>query len=276
MNLPISTLTSKTYFQGAAWAKDPVTGREYVFQLQARPTGPGDVEDITVHRYELAAGRLTYRDKMVGKGWGHCQTVKVRISAASNPYLLLGWEDYDAAGVQVGSHVVRCRYRAGTTQTREYADAQPVWLADPWTLPIDCPDWTVAVLHNRGETETVEWYDEVELLAATLEQPATPRHSITFPKPGLVMQGMCATGTFDRPADVWRINGMSTDQQHLYRFPARGEGWQSLDVTNAVNGNTDAEEPESVLRIGADLWIGKQTTPASRRILALRKVGTIG
>jgi hypothetical protein len=277
MNLPISKLASKTYFQGAAWAKSPVSGREYVFQLQAKPVGPGDVEDLTIHRYELKSGALYYVDSMVGKGWGHCQTLKVRISASDNPYVLLGWEDYDpTTHVQTGTTVMRCRYRGGTTQTRAYADAQRVWLDTDYALPIDCADWTVAVRRVVGNTEIVEWYDETELLAATQGNYATPKHTVTFPKAGPVLQGMCATGTYDQPDDVWRVNGGSGQPATLYRFPASGAPGSTMDVSDIVNGNSDGEEVESVLRIGSELWVGKQTSVSSRRILALRKVGTIG
>jgi hypothetical protein len=277
MNFPLSKLASKAHFQGAAWAKSPVTGREYVFQSQANPVGPNDIENLTVHRYELVQGKLVYLDSMVGKGWGHCQTIKVRISASDNPYILLGWETYDPAGVQIGTAIYRLRYRGGVTTDRRYADATRVWLNSAWTIPLDCPDWTIAVRRSAGLNEVVEWYNEAELLAAQPGAYATPRHSLTIPKAD-VFQGMCATGTFDRPDDVWRINGAggSGDPAVLYRFPADGTPPLTLDVENAVNGNSDEEEPESVLRIGAELWIGKQTSPVSRRILALRKVGTIG
>lgn len=282
MNLSLSRLASRTHFQGTAWAKSPVTGREYVFQLQAQATSKGDIEDLWVHRYELKSGALVFVDTMVGKGWGHCQTVKVRISAADNPYLLLGWEVYDPAGTQVGQRVYRVRYRGGVTTDRRYADATRVWLPGSYVTPLDCPDWTVAVRRSMGEQEVISWYDEASLLAATATAPATPRHSVTLTK-APDFQGMCVTGTWDRPDDVWRLNGQTVAAgatlvpATLWRFPADGvTPAQTLDVSNIINGNSDPEEAESVLRIGSELWVGKQTSPSSRRILALRKVGTIG
>lgn len=271
INVPIRKLAKQSHFQGAAWAKDPNTGEEFVWQMQAQPVGPGDVEDLYVHRYSLKGGVLTFVDTMVGKGWGHCQTVKVRISAASNPYLLLGWERYDPKTFkQVGQQVFRVRYKPVVTD-RNYAYATRVWINSAWVVPLDCPDWTIATRRSAGTSEVYEWWDERELLAATEGKWAKPRAAITIPKV-TAYQGACVSGTAAAPDSVFRINGALDTPASLWQYKATGDPNSCIDLTNVISGNADPEEPECVFHVGEDLWVGKQTSPVSRRILAYVKL----
>lgn len=269
INVPISILASKTNFQGAMWAKDPNTGAESFFQMQAKATSFGDVEDLYVHRYSLKGDVLTYQDTMIGRGLGHCQTGKARISSAGNANLWLGLEMYDAKGAKIGQQVFKIMYRKGEmSRTSKYVTR--IWTGGNWASPLDCPDWTVVLRRPAGDSEVYEWYDERELFEATATLSAKPTKRITVPKADK-LQSACATGTYAAPGSVFRINGMAEDSpQWLTQFPTNGLTSQ-LDVTNIITGSGGGtvEEPEAVLSVRGELWVGKQTSPYTKsRILA--------
>jgi len=277
INVPIGALDSKTHFQGAGWAKSPVDGREWFFQMQATPTGVGDVEDLYVHRYSLAGDALTYRDTMVGVGFGHCQTVNVRISAANNAQLWLGLKSYDAAHATVGERPHKVRYRAGRME-RADRYVVPIYVPGNWAAPIDSPDWTITLRRPSGDTEVYEWYSEDELAQATPAKPAKPRSTLRVPKVD-TYQSACALGTYEAPEGVYRLNGAATDTpQWLTQFRVDGSPTVQLETTNIVKGSGGGtlEEPEAVLTVRNEQWVGKQTSPYTKdRIVAYLPVAKV-
>lgn len=273
INLPLSSLAKKTHFQGAAWAKDPKTGDDWFFQMQANPVGPGDVEDLLVHRYRLNGDTLTFVDTMYGKGFGHVQTMKVRISAASNPYLYIGLEVYNSSHVQTGNQLFKVKYRKGTIDRK--ADGITRWYPKAGTAVLGCvdsPDWTIVLRRPYSTSETYEWYSENDLLDSTSSKPAQPRQTMTVSKSAAVFQTACATGKYsDTDVSIFRFNGAATDNpQWLTQFRPKQPDVQ-IDLTDIVTGSGGGtvEEPEALLTVRDELWVGKQTSPyTSSRIVA--------
>lgn len=275
ITVPTAALAARTHFQGAGWAKSPVDGAEWFFQMQAQPTGVGDVEDLHVHRYSLVGDVLTYRDTMVGSGFGHCQTVKVRISAANNAHLWLPLETYNAAHETVGHKPFKVRFQPGRV-ARSAPDVVPIVVPGAWAAPIDCPDWTIVLRRPAGVSEVYEWYDERDVTAATVAAPAKPKRSLVVPK-AAGYQGACATGPHTAPLSVLRLNGAATDTpQWLTEFRADGSPTVQLDTTDIITGSGGGtvEEPEAVLTVRREVWVGKQTSPYTKdRILAYLPLG---
>jgi hypothetical protein len=270
VNVPISSLEKQTHFQGAAWARDPNTGEDWFFQAQANPVGPGDREDLLIHRFKLVGDKLTFVDTHYGKGYGHAQTFKVRISSASNPYIYIGCEVYNSSNVQTGNAFYKIRFRKGTWALSGDSLATR-WYPAPGTAALGVlgsVDWTIVLRRPGSTTETYEWYQENALLAATASAPAKPVRSITVPKDAGVYQSACGVGPYTAPDSIFRFTGASVDKvQPLWQFPVDGTPASALNLVNITNGNTDLEEPESVLVVRGELWVGKQTTPVDRRIL---------
>jgi hypothetical protein len=273
INVPLSDLSSVSHFQGGGWARSPVDGAEWFFQLQAQPTDNADVEDLYIHRYSLIGDALEYQDTMVGIGFGHCQTTKVRVSSANNAHLWLGLETYDDDET-VGNKPFKVRYLAGEKIKRSHDDVVPIYVSGNYATPIDCPDWTIVLRRPSGDSEIYEWYDEDELCGATEDAPAVPTFKLTVPKED-TYQGACATGPSGAPDSIYRINGAAEDTpQWLMHYRASGSTSQ-LEMTNIVSGTGGGtlEEPEAVLTIRGRLWVGKQTSPRTDdRILAYLRV----
>ena len=128
----------------------------------------------------------------------------------------------------------------------------------------------MVVRRPAGDFETYEWYDERALFAATATSPAKYTKRITVPKVDK-FQSACATGTYQAPGSVFRLNGMAEDSpQWLTQFPVGGLTSQ-LETTNIITGSGGGtvEEPEAVLSVRGELWVGKQTSPYTKsRILA--------
>jgi hypothetical protein len=261
VNVPVSHLDSVSHFQGGGYALSPVDGSEWFFQMQAQPTDDGDIEDLYIHRYSLTDDGLDYQDTMVGIGFGHCQTTKVRISSAGNTHMWLGLETYDDDDDQIGNKPYKVRYRPGNMK-RSDDYVVPVYVSGNYATPIDCPDWSIVLRRPSGDNEIYEWYIEDELLNATKDAPAVPTFKLSVPKED-TYQGAAALGPHDAPQCIYRINGYAEDDpQWLMRFNASGST-ERLEMTHIVTGSGGGtvEEPEAVLTIRGNLWVGKQTSP---------------
>ncbi len=137
---------------------------------------------------------------------------------------------------------------------------------------MDSPDWTIVLRRPYATTEKYEWYSENDLLDSTARKPAKPVQTLTVSKSVAVFQTACAIGKYsDDARSIYRFNGAATDSvQWLSQFRSDAPAAQ-MDLTNIVTGTGGgtAEEPEAVLTVRNELWVGKQTSPyTSSRIVA--------
>lgn len=269
-DLPIDTAyKSRALWQGAAYAKNPLTGAEYLFQLQAQQLDEGDVEDTWIHRYSLKGSVPTYLDSMRGRRFGHCQTVHVRISALGNTRLWLGVETYDAKLKKTGTKVWQVLYRKG--EIRRSDKHRYIYTGKGSAAPIPSPAGYVW-LRRPSDPEVYEKHREKDLLAhrSTIDRPK-PLLTIKAPRADGTYQGAC--GSADT---VYRVNGATEQPSILSAFTVDGQVGR-LDVTAAASpaaGKVTSEEPEGVFYLRGKLTVGKRFNSVRRRVVALFTVAS--
>lgn len=281
-SLPINQLPARNLWQGADAAVDPRDGRLYLFQAQAKATGPGDVEDLAVHRYILAAPvgapmKATYVDTMIGKAFGHVQSLHVRISAAGNPWLWLSAERYDASHHSAGYDLLRVRHRRGSV-TRTSPDVQRVYTGPGSVQALPCPDWSVVLRRPGSTTEAYEWHSEADLVKRKASDPRpTPLDSVTVPRGATTYQSAAALGSHLDARQIARVNGATEDRSLVTSWAKSWPGAPcpvTVDVTAAAPPGltVTSEEPESAFFIGDRLYVGKRFNSTARRVVAYFRV----
>lgn len=270
-------------FQGCAYAEDPRDGRRYVFQLQAARTGPGDVEDLRVHRFQYHDNMapnpiLTYLDTQTIVGGGHVQSAHVRISAQGNPYAWLGLEEYDRDGKQQGASLYRVRYRPDvwdlTSPTRvvktsrKSSTVQRVYTGPGTVMAVGCPDWTIVLRRPGAEADVYEWHQEWNLLARQRDyrgsrRPA-PTYAVRVPKEQADddYQSALAQGKYN--ADRRRVYRITGADRILVRDSLDGK---TLDLTEQAEQllGVDHVEPEGAFTLDGHLHVAVQTDSVARR-----------
>ena len=272
-------------WQGAAWARHPVTRVEYVYQLQAQPSSRGgdDVEDTYVHRYRVTGTGLRYEGSMRCSGFGHCQTAHVRISVKGSHWVWLGAETYDRAGDSTGAELVRALWRRGTIN-RASKNVQRIPTGPGAVAPVGCDDWTIVLRRPSSSAERYEWFSESALRRhkSRTVRPAPTASLIATRGPG-TYQSACATGSHKAAiasGRVYRING-STDQASVVHEFRAGAGQVRLadraraavgrlDVTKAAPAGlrVTSEEGEAVFVRAGRLVVGKRYNSVARRVVA--------
>jgi hypothetical protein len=266
-SLPLGDeLTSKALWQGADASIDPRDGKGYLFQMQAKATGPGDIEDINFHRYSLTEknGLLTgatYVDTAIGKGFGHLQTLHTRISSAGNPYHWFGMEMYDKKNQATGTLLHRVMHKRGILQR---SDAELIYTGSGSVAAISCPDWAI-VLRRSGEL--YEWHREADLVKRTAADTGRPLPSNSIKVPaGNTTYQTAAASPFG--GNFVRFNGATEDKSIITAFSAQ---WSAqLDVTAAAPAGltVTSEEPEILFWYKDVLYFGKRYNSTARRVVA--------
>lgn len=272
--LPLADLPARNLFQGADVAVDPRDSTLYLFQAQAKHTGPGDVENLAVHRYSLSSTlQPTYLDTMVGKTFGHVQSLHVRISAAGNPWVWLGAQRYDGDHHAVGYDLLRVRHRRGIV-TRTSEDVRRIWTGSGSVQAVSCPDWTVVLRRPGSDTETYEWHSEKELVTRRKSDPRpTPADRITVPRGTTTYQSAAAAGAFDDARRLLRLNGATENHSVVTSWSKSWPGVAGpsvVDVTHAAPAGlkVTSEEPESVFFVDGVAYVGKRFNSTAKRVVA--------
>jgi hypothetical protein len=275
-SLPISELPAKNLWQGGDVAVDPRDGKPYLFQMQAKDTGPGDIEDTNVHRYSLSekAGFLSgasYLDTMIGKGFGHNQTLKTRISSKGNVYHWLGIESYNSKNQSTGTALYRVLHKRGIVTK---ADSNRIYTGSGSVAPISCPDFKIVLRRGSADTETYEWFDEKTLIDRAESRLVSglipvgrplPTTSITVPRGNTTYQTSAASPV---EGNLVRFNGATEDRSILTAFSPQ---WVStLDVTNTAPPKlvVTSEEPEISFWYKGVLYFGKRYNSTAKRVVA--------
>ncbi len=270
-NLPLgSELESKALWQGANAAIDPRDKKPFLFQMQARGTGKGDIENMNFHRYGLTEknGLLNgakYVDTLIGKSFGHPQTVKTRISAAGNPYHWVGVESYDSNNKTVGTDLCRVLHKRGIL---DRSAAPRIYTGSGSVSALSCPDWDVVLRRRSGDFETYEWHKETELTKRTAKDKDRPKPytSITVPVGSTTYQTSAASPI---PGNIVRFNGKTEDPSLLTAFS--GQWMSQLDLSSLVPmnaGYTSSEEPEIAFWYKDVLYVGARFNSTARRVVA--------
>ena len=266
--LPLDKLKFKSLFQGATIAIDPSTKREYLFQAQAKATGPKDVEDLYISRFELTPTGLVYLDTLIGKKFGHIQTLHVRISALGNPWMWIGAEQYDTAGKVTGTQAYRVLYRGGRTATLQDKDSIRIHTGKGSVNVISSPEWKVWLRRAGSSVETYELFDEKTLTnwVSDTERPI-PLKTIVVPRNKTTFQSAC--GTED---EILRVNGATENSSILTSslFPD-----VEYDFTSAAPPGlrVTSEEPEAVFIYNGKAYVGKRFNSVKNRVVAYFRMG---
>lgn len=270
-------------FQGCAYAEDPRDGRGYVFQLQAVRTGPGDVEDLRVHRFKMhpfaTQPLLEYVATQTIVGGGHVQSAHVRISAQGNPYAWLGLEEYDRDGNQKGASLYRVRYRPDvwdlTSPTRvvktsrKSSAVQRVYTGPGTVMAVGCPDWTIVLRRPGKAYDLYEWHQERRLLDPKVQRAGRttcpmPVYAVRVPKAQADddYQSALAQGKYN--ADRRRVYRITGADRILIRDSLDGK---TLDLTEQAERllGVDHVEPEGAFTLDGHLHVAVQTDSVARR-----------
>ena len=268
-SLPLESLTFKSLFQGAAIAVDPRDNKLYFWQLQAKETGPGDVEDIYAHRFalDLVKGVATKKDTMIIKRAGHVQSLRVRISVLGNPWLWMGTETYDSNGKTTGSVVHRIMHRRGTvTLDGKTKDVDRVYTGSGSVQVIGSEKniW----LRRPSTPEVYEEHDE-DVLRAWKSGSARPKplRTVTLVRGKTTYQSSCATPD----GEILRVNGATENASILISSQRAGE----VDFTLAapVGLKVTSEEPEAVFTWKGQAYALKRFNSVDRRVVSAFKIG---
>lgn len=276
--LPLDQLQYKTLFQGAAVARDPSSGKWFLFQLQARPTGPGDVEDSYASRYllDLKAAKLTYIDTMIVKRAGHIQSFRVRISMLGNPWLWMGTEVYDEKNNSAlsGYLPMRIMYRKGTVELDGTSSnverlntgpgsAQIIGSEDPKTVWVRRPT-TPEVYQEYAEDQLRAWNDCVA-------GPTQPLRTITMTRGATTYQSACAT----LDGEILRVNGGNTETKNDPSIMFSSLLSNTIDISKVAPPGLKVveEEVESVFTIEGQAYIGKRYNSPANRVVSFSRVG---
>lgn len=271
-------------WQGAAWARHPVTRVEYVHVMQAQPSAKAgdDVEDTYVHRYRVTSTGLRYEGSMRCDGFGHCQTIHVRISIKGSHWVWVGAETYKA-GDSTGSELVRALWRRGRIN-RASKNVQRIPTGSGPVGAVGSEDWTIVLRRPGSTVETYEWHSETSLRRHTSRAVRPrPTASLTVARGPGTFQSACATGTYKDAAKVgrvYRING-NTDQAsvvHEFRVGAgiiraadkARQALGRLDVTKTAPPGVriTSEEGEAIFVRAGRLVVGKRFNSVARRVVA--------
>lgn len=288
-SLPLDALPSRSLFQGAAVARDPRDGQLYLTQAQAKATGPGDVEDLALHRYcldgtsvgTLIGCRPAYVDTMIGKTFGHVQSLHTRISAAGNPWHWLGAETYTAAHKSNGNQVLRVRHRRGTI-TRTSPDVQRIHTGPGSAQVVPSEDWTIVLRRPGKTTETYEWHAEKALTGRLPgDSRPTPADIVTVPRGSTTYQSAAALGSFSDARAITRVNGATEDDSLATTWQKVWPGKRAAETMPEEANVTAAappglkvtsEEPEAAFYFGGQLYVGKRYNSVGRRVVAYFRV----
>lgn len=265
-DIPITTAyPSRALWQGAAWAKNPLTGTEYLFQMQAQETVEGDIEHTWIHRYQWTGSTLTYLDSMRGLKFGHLQSLHVRISALGNPRIWLGVEIYDDRHLLTGTKVWRLLYTPG--DVKRSGKHELIYTGKGSAVPISSPPGMIVLRRPSADHEVYEWHDETALRKwrSTIDRPK-PLRTVTAARSDGTYQSSCASKD-----TIYRLNGSTDDASTLSQFTADGRVGR-LDVTAATSpaaANVTSEEPEGVFFRGRQLYFVKRMNSVRRRVVSL-------
>ena len=218
-------------WQGAAWARHPVTRVEYVYQLQAQPSSRGgdDVEDTYVHRYRVTGTGLRYEGSMRCSGFGHCQTAHVRNSSVSRARTGFG----SALRRTTGPATLRAPSWSGDPPApRHYQPRIQECAAHPDRAGRCCArrlrrldDRSLPRLSSSAERYTGFSESALRRHKSRTVRPAPTASLIATRGPG-TYQSACATGSHKAAiasGRVYRING-STDQASVVHEFRAGAG----------------------------------------------------
>lgn len=294
MTLPIDEdpFKSKAMWQGATFAKDPVTKKLYLFQAQANPTGPGDIEDTWIHVYEIDKVTPIFQYSMLIKEAGHVQSFHVRISAKGRPWIWFGAELFDKRHRTQGYSVYRALVRRG----RIYLNSENVQLictgegsAQVVGLRQDSyKNATIVLRRPTGSTETYEWHSETILKAWKPGKiRPKPYARMVVLKSGGTYQSACAIGDYLMAKVgnglIYRING-ATDQRTTVRcfkllapnaLGVTGRKGVILDITNYAPAEAlpvTSEEGEGIFVGPTGICVSKRANSTRRRSVFIGRI----
>lgn len=261
-NAPLSQWKKKNLLQGCAWARDPKSGKDYLFIAQAQSGGAGAVEDAIFHRHVLTGDKLTYVDTMVGRRFGHPQSFHVRISKYGNPYIWGSIQQY-RNNRRNGAKVARFPYKGNRTITSathgfEYMSG----LSGHTLAPVSCPEWKIVVRRAGAVSDTYTEYRERDV------RNGHPKALRSFTR-------LRGSGTYQSSAadadQVIVIKGATTQHHMVYQHRWSGRAYSKRDVTHlrAPTGPNTSSEPEAVAKIRGDWYIGKRFNSPAHRLYAI-------
>lgn len=281
---------SRSDWQGATYAVDPRNGNGFLYQMQVSRTGPGDVEDIWVHVFQVVGNRAVYKFSTLVKRAGHVQSLHVRISIHGKHWAWMGCENY-VKNKTKGTSVWRIALRRGRVKLGSSGECQRIITGPGSPQVVGCKDgagktnFTVVLRWPEKYTEVYAWYDE-NVLRKHRSKTVKPRAtaSVRVVREGGTYQSSCATGNFRTAAKVgkiYRING-STDQRStvrrfavagkvaiLSRLKLSGRAREAVwDVTNYAPAEArpvTSEEGEAVFHGPDSIVFGKRANSVRRR-----------
>jgi hypothetical protein len=267
-SMPVMSWPSNhSLLQGMAYAKDPNTGKEYLFVGKAQTGGDGDIEDSYYHRHVLQSTRWVYLDTMVGKGFGHPQNFHVRISAAGNTWLWASVEQYSGTK-KTGVRPARVLWRKGTvTKSDKNFEYMPNPTGSWSVLSTFTADGPARVAMRRGQTltETYEWHDEAALKNGIWKPLKSFKRLKT---PGLYQT---AAANVD---SVVVFQGSTSKKHVVSRYNWAPKPLLKVDLTTlpAPTGPNTSSEPEGVAYIRDAWYVAKRYNSTERRQYELFKL----
>ena len=286
---------SRANWQGATYAKNPKTGQGWLFQAQVNKTGPGDVEDLWIHRFSVSGNKLTYKDSMLIKRAGHAQTFHVRISIYGNPWVWVGVERY-SKNKTVGTDLYRILYRRGRVTTAS-KDFQRIYTGpgsvNAISSPSDPKNTTVVLRRPESKTEVYEWHSE-DTLRKWKSKTARPKpvFAMRVPREGGTFQSAAAVGNFRNAktaAVIYRVNGATTQTPKVRVFQAvpglRGvfnklAGYKPRTIWNVASwaptfaGRITSKEIESIFQgPNKKPMVGFRFNSTARRVVGYAEIG---
>lgn len=263
---PVNLWDRRSLIQGAAYARDPRNGNEFIVIAQAQRGGSLEVEDSIFHLHQLINGGLKYLSTMILLRGGHPQSFHARISVKGNLWLWPGVEQY-VAGKRVSTRPARVQYRKGEHNIAESGLTYIPGLTGISLSPVPSPSskgpGTVTI--RRAKTLTFEFteYDEASLIAG---KPKALR-SVTVPRQRGTYQSAAASA-----AEVAYVKGATLQKHMIYRYGWDGKATHPpLDITNAADptGRDTSSEPEAVLYYHGRLHYGKRFNSVDHRVYAI-------
>lgn len=269
--VPLTSLASRSLFQGATVARDPRDKKLYFWQLQVKEVGPGDIEDVYAHRFllDLAKGVLTFKDTMIIKGAGHVQSLRVRISALGNGQLWMGCETYNKKTHKTtGTVLYRIMHRRGTVRLDgKSKNVEKIYTGSGNIQCVGSENPKTVWLRRPSSPEIYEEHTETTLRSwKPGKTRPRPIRTVKMSRGKTTYQSSCVSPR----GEVLRINGATENSSLLTSSQRLG----LLDFTSMAPPGlkVTSEEPEAVFTIDGVIYVLKRYNSVSRRVVSASRV----